>query len=292
MTKSNPFNQFSQIYCISLERSTERREYIKKEFDRVGLDKYEFIDAYDKNSKEVSVLYNSDFVKKHPPCFRCGCDKCDCDNKSLFRPQIGNWLSHIKAWKCIANDNLRLALICEDDVKFQDTIHKSLEVIAESDKILHTLETIQPILIRLGWALCEEHNEHCAPQLTEQIRMANPCYAINAPMASLLMDSLEEINTTSDIYLHKTIGPTIAHFTMIPPAAYELSWSTGELISEIRPKNKRVNFLREQLETLKHQDPEYQTTKASYEKEAIRLEQFCQFNESPITDYQDKYDLI
>ena len=65
----NLFGQFARIYCISLIRSTERRKHIWEEFARVGVVGFEFVDAYDKDSEEVSEVYLSGFVKKYPPCF-------------------------------------------------------------------------------------------------------------------------------------------------------------------------------------------------------------------------------
>lgn len=286
------FDQFTNIFCISLVRSIKRREHIQREFVRVGIDRYRFLDAYDKNSKEVTEVYNSCFVKKYPPCFRCGQETCDCPNKSLFRPQIGNWLSHINAWQKISRLGHGLSLVCEDDVKFLDNIHQSLIMLTRSEKLIQKLKTSEPVLVRLGWALCDEHAISSAPRLTQDIKMANPCYAINSTMAKLVLDSLNEISTTSDVFLHQLIGSTVNHFTVMPPPAYELSWSTGEMKSEIRPKEKRVNFLLTQLQGLDLQDPSHSEIKLTYERELARLKQFDRYNESPTTSYEDEHPLI
>jgi len=292
MKESSPFSQFSEILCINLKRNNERREHIKKEFDRVGIPAYQIIDAYDKFSKEVDEVYHSDFVAKFPPCFRCGKEDCRCENKSLFRPQIGNWLSHIAAWRCVPQKSRNLTLICEDDIKFQGGIYESLQLVAESEEIHNCLERAEPVLIRLGWALCDDHKDGAPPHLTQQIKMANPCYAINAAMSNHLIDSLKKINTTSDIYIHRIIGSSINHYTVMPPLAYELSWSTGELLSEIRPKQKRIDHLRQLLNGMEQSNPNYQTTVALYEQELKRLNQYEKFNASPSPDYRSKFDLI
>ena len=292
MEKSSPFSQFSNILCISLKRNKKRRDHIKKEFDRVGIPAYQFLDAYDKSSKEVNEVYHSDYVAKFPPCFRCGKDNCNCENKSLFRPQIGNWLSHIDAWRSIPPDNPHLILICEDDIKFQDNIYGSLQLVAESEEITTSLKRTEPVLIRFGWALCNDHQNDAPPHLIRQIKMANSCYAINEAMSHHLLDSLEVINTTSDIFIHKIIGPDINHYTVMPPPVYEISWSTGKLLSEIRPKQKRVDYLGQLLADMGQNDPEYQATKTMYERELKRMNQYKEFNESPFHSYGDKFDLI
>ena len=286
------FSQFSDIFCISLKLNKERREHIKKEFARVGIPAYHFIDAYDKSSKEANEIYHSDYVAKFPPCFRCGKKECNCENKSLFRPQIGNWLSHISAWRSVTADSPYLVLICEDDVKFMDSINDSLQLVAESEEINNCLERAEPVLIRFGWALCVDHQNNNPPRLTRQIKMANPCYAINAATSNLLLSSLKEIKTTSDIYVHEIIGSNINHYTLMPPPAYELSWSTGELLSEIRPKQKRVEHLRQILDNTVQSEPRYQVIEALFERELHRLDQYEEFNESPITNYWNKFDLI
>jgi len=286
------FKQFSDIFCISLKRCKERRSHIKKEFARIGITEYQFIDAYDKSSKEVNEIFKSDYVTKFPPCFRCGENECDCENKGLFLPQIGNWLSHITAWRSVPADSPQLVLVCEDDIKFLDNIYESLQLVAESEEITNRLKKTEPVLIRFGSALCDDHQNDDPPHFTYQIKMANCCYAINEAMSHHLADSLKIIDTTSDIYIHDIIGSQVNHYTVMPPPVYELSWSTGELRSEIRPKQARIDHLSQLLNEMKKNEPEYQVTKSMYEMELKRMRQFEEFNESPTINYRDKFDLI
>ena len=82
------------------------------------------------------------------------------------------------------------------------------------------------------------------------------------------------------------------HYTVMPPPVYELSWSTGEMVSEIRPKEKRVDFLLAKLKTLDPGETDYQLTKVSYERELARLKQFKKHNDSPTTNYENEFHLI
>jgi hypothetical protein len=113
--------------------------------------------------------------------------------------------------------------------------------------------------------------------------MSNPCYAINAAMGRILVDSLERIETTSDVYVHRLIGTRVDHYTAIPPAAYELSWSTGELRSEIRPKQERVDYLRRRLQSLATDSVEYGEVKEAIEIEQQGISSFDEFNSNPET---------
>jgi len=281
MTANNPFSVFDQVLCISLVRCVERRAHIQREFNRIGISHYQFIDAYDKSSEEVIQLYESDFVKKYPPCFRCGKNECACTNKSLFHPQIGNWLSHMAAWKLAQRTGGNLTLVREDDVIFRSNTHESLAMLRASGSITSNLKAGQPVLIRLGWALSDDHSETSAPRLTQDIKMANPCYAINQAMAKHLLVSLDKIDTTSDIYVHRTIGSRVYHFTVMPPPAYELSWSTGELLSEIRPKQKHVDHLRSMLKNLDKDSQEYLEFQLKITNEEKRVKEFEVFNDNP-----------
>jgi GR25 family glycosyltransferase involved in LPS biosynthesis len=293
MNSKNHFSLFQNVYCVSLKRSTERRDHIRQEFQRVGLKDFEFIDARDKHSDEVLELYESDFVAKYPPCFRCKQMECDCANKSLFHAQIGNWLSHMEAWKRVSEcPSGKLTMICEDDLKFQENVHDTMALLHASNDIAALLDLGQSLLVRLGWALCEDHSDSATPRLTKQIRLANPCYAINPQMARRLLNSLEKIDTTSDVYLHTMVGLQACHFTVVPPLAYELSWSTGELPSEIRPKQGYVDHLTRQLQERELAPGERAALQEKIERETRRIAEFEEFNSNPTADYHTKLPLI
>jgi len=292
MPTKNPFSLFGQVLCISLRRSIDRRAHVEREFRRVGICNYRYIDAFDKADEEVEQLFSSDMVMKYPPCFRCGRDECNCDNKSLFHAQIGNWLSHMSAWSQATQQKFNPTLICEDDVKFTDHYRAVLATLKTSTEINTALAKAEPLLVRLGWAFSDDHRANSAPYLSNEIRMSNPCYAINAAMAELLLGSLEQIDTTSDIYLHRIIGPTVNHYTILPPAAYELSLSTGELLSEIRPKQKHVEHLEQALAKSKEGTPEHADLERRIAMERARIREFEAFNDCPLPDYRQKYPTV
>ena len=95
---------FNNIYVINLESCVDRKKHIINEFNRVGIEKYEFFNATNYDSQEVIELMKSDKVKKFPTCFRCEQIKCYCENNVLTEFQIGNWCSFIN----IFNDIIKL----------------------------------------------------------------------------------------------------------------------------------------------------------------------------------------
>ena len=277
------FDIFDSVYCISLKRSVERREHMVGQFQSLGVE-FAFIDAYDWDSPEVASLMSSGQVAAYPPCFRCKQMECDCQNKSLFQPQIGNWLSHKAAWQRISAGGDQLSLICEDDIVFLDSHRSTLELVAGNQDVTAALKSGEPLLIRLGWALCEDHAYDGVPYLDSELKMSNPCYAISASMASLLTTSLTRIETTSDHFIHEIIGQSVTNFTAYPPLAHDLSWSTGGFCSEIRPKQGHIDYLTHQLQDLQPGDPRYETITFRIRQEEKRIKAYEAFNEDPASD--------
>ena len=280
MSPSNDFSIFDDIYCISLKRNYERRKYICSLFSSLEIS-FKFVDACDYDSPRVTALIESGFVEQYPPCFRCGSLNCDCSNKSLFPPQVANWLSHMDAWQMVADSSARLCMICEDDIKFLDTHQLSLQMIASSGEIKAAIQSKKPLLLRLGWALSLDHQYTGAPFLSQEIRMSNPCYAVSPNMAALLLSNLKKIDRTSDMYIHRDVDKSVAHFTVHPPLAHDLSWSTGSFRSDIRPKEKYLQNLREQLEQSMPGTVAYNKIVDLIRAEEARMRSFEYFNRDP-----------
>ena len=273
------FGCFDHIFCIGLRKRLDRREHIRKEFGRAGITRFEWIDAFDKRSSEVRAQYESGKVKSYPPCFRCGMPECNCENKKLIPEQVGNWLSHLAAWQSVDGDHL--SLICEDDIKFTDRFDEGVEFVKQSPEVTSGLNSKRLVLVRLGWALSDEHSSNAGFHFSQNLKMSNPCYAINQKMAELLTYSLVGISTTSDVYIHESIGSGVEHFTIHPPVAYELSWSTGELRSDIRPKQVYISELKRLLASLDEDDAAIPEILAFIEDETRRLKLFEVQNNLP-----------
>jgi GR25 family glycosyltransferase involved in LPS biosynthesis/tetratricopeptide (TPR) repeat protein len=241
--------QFDRVYCISLSRSTDRRDYIARYFRDIGIQRYEFFDATDRSDEIVGRYYADGLVKTEPPCFRCGklsCGRDDCNNV-LIAPQVATFISYLRLWKKIVDDGVGRALIVEDDVIFTDYAAETASAVVQA-RILDNIGFIpdRPVIMRLGWALSEEHHASTTPVAEKgQVRMSNPCHAITRAFAERLLQRFERVETTVDIYQHDIVGKTVDNYTLQPPLSYELSWSVGAVDSLIHPKEIRVSYLRE-----------------------------------------------
>ena len=237
---------FSAVYVVSLKESTDRRQYIKEYFSKIGLDKYQFFDAMHWQSQEVKDAYNEGLVKLYPSCFRC--DKYECGdeecNNTLIPQQVGNFLTHKALWSHIASTP-QIALIVEDDIIFENYAETVLQKL--SDHIRENPEFLSPQvpkLLRFGWAKGKDHNANNPFKIVNTPKMSNPCHAMTSGYAQKLLNKFSKIETTSDIFIHKETPSSGEGLTIYPPIASELSWSTGELPSLIHPKKLHAEYLR------------------------------------------------
>ena len=267
-----------QVLCIGLPDRRDRRRHARTELARVGIEDYRMIDGFAKDSPEVRRAFEAGRVAGFPPCFRCGQDLCGCENKRLMPEQVGAWLAHEAAWGAVEGD--RLTVICEDDIKFTERAADGFRFLAGAPEIAARLEARDPVLVRLGRALSDDHGADRPFALTQATTMSNPCYAINRAMAERLLENAGPITTTVDIMAHRLVGRQIPHFTLDPPIAYELSWSTGDLRSDVRPKMVHVQKLREQLQDLDPSSREYGETLEALNRELARFEAERAFQEA------------
>ncbi len=77
------------------------------------------------------------------------------------------------------------------------------------------------------------------------------------------------------------MAPRASHFTLEPPLAFELSWSTGELRSDIRPKQVFIDRLEARLEDLVEGSPEYEAVRQAIVEERRRFTAFEAYNAIP-----------
>lgn len=245
------FEGFDQIICLNLEVSAERREHVTNIFEKYDLGQPYFLQATSAEDEIVKKYYEKGLVHTYPPCFRCGkmeCGSSSCNNV-LIEPQVANFISYLNIWRHIEENNIRSALIIEDDIEFSGSIDAICQQILENNLLQATgLYSNEPVLVRFGWALAADHSKLTAVKLVPNLlKMANPSYAINQAMARKLLENFSVINTTSDYYIHRDIGLQVNNFTSIPPLFYEKSWSTGEFDSLIHPKEIRLEYLKNEF---------------------------------------------
>ena len=98
-----------RIFVINLNESTERLERLKSNFERLGLD-FERIPAVDGRK-----LSENQILKHYSP---------ELNRKNYFvplsKPEIGVYISHLKACEKIISENLDFGIILEDDIVLKE----------------------------------------------------------------------------------------------------------------------------------------------------------------------------
>jgi GR25 family glycosyltransferase involved in LPS biosynthesis len=243
---TNPRQVFDRIYCVSLPRSADRRRHAARELQSVGWGDFRFFDATDQDSLLVSAARAQGLVAEFPPCFRCGQRICSCPNNVLIDAQVATFITFKRLWEEIVADDVGVALVVEDDVKFTDYAPQLIAAAFTPEGFAQcSLRRESEALLRLGWARSADHAWNGTHTFIPGVlRMANPACVLTNALARRLLASFQRFDTTADIFLHERVGLNVTNHLLMPPLAFELSMSTGEFESLIHPRAARVDYLR------------------------------------------------
>lgn len=105
-------------YLINLDKDTERLEFFKSNFERLGIP-FERISAID--GRTFSEQDYQDFMNSRPR------DYNRTQTKTWLRGQMGCFLSHYSAWKKIAEGSDAFCAVFEDDIHVSDDLKQILQ---------------------------------------------------------------------------------------------------------------------------------------------------------------------
>jgi glycosyl transferase family 25 len=105
-----------KICLINLARSTDRLTACAKQLDAYSLpfDRIEAVNGDSLDSTIINNLYNFNDSSYH---------------KHMTNGELGCYLSHVRAWQKIVDEQLDYAVILEDDILLQENIQGGLEAI-------------------------------------------------------------------------------------------------------------------------------------------------------------------
>lgn len=101
-----PVQKIEKIFCINVLENTQRKQFMLKQFEELKIEnnKIQFIEAVTPNSEEYKVALNEKKITN------------SVDKRKQIEQAIS--LSHRKVWKTIQNENIKIALVIEDDIEF------------------------------------------------------------------------------------------------------------------------------------------------------------------------------
>ena len=122
-----------KVFVINLDKSVARLERLKAEFERIGLD-FERLPAVDGRK-----LSDNQILKHYSP---------ELNRKKYFvplsKPEIGLYMSHLKACERIISENLDFGIILEDDIVLKDGFQLIPQVLGSLNKKWNYIKLIAP----------------------------------------------------------------------------------------------------------------------------------------------------
>ena len=108
MSDTKPFSP--PLFVINLERSSDRRASIAAQLDKLDID-FEIFPASDGARLSQNELAQYD-------------EKCVIDQiaRPMSPSEVGCYLSHVRIWKKIVEENIPWAVVLEDDVDIHDDL--------------------------------------------------------------------------------------------------------------------------------------------------------------------------
>ena len=110
------------IYIISLDDHKHKRDKIENQLNSLNIKNYSFIRAYDgRKKKNYEFSRYIDFLRM------------SLYGKSLSGPEIGCYLSHQKAFEKIIDQNIKCAVVLEDDAIIDNSFLEVLPIIKKKN---------------------------------------------------------------------------------------------------------------------------------------------------------------
>ena len=224
---------------ISLKKSIDRREYIIKQCNQIGIE-YEILEGIDGSTLPENI--RDEFVQARKNAYA---PKGLPPSKWEVTPGVvGCALSHINAYKKIVESNTDAALILEDDAILTDRL-KTLMENRIATKLLREgqVEIIQLAAVKSDYGYLPEikllDRVKLAPGLTigkaAKIIPGASCYIISKSGAQKLLDNILPLRYESDQILANCAYFGIAYYAVNQP----LSMQNRDLKSTITEQEGR-----------------------------------------------------
>ena len=243
---SSLWNGFEKVLCLTLEGEIERQISATKELCDIGLDKFQFFQGVKNNDQRIVKIYEQNNVFSFPPCFRCGEQKCNCDNNLLIPSQVACFLSFLDIFEFAINSPFNTFLVAEDDIQVKHFNEKvlrevlNIEVLRElsffNSKIPCLLSMGRPQPVKVYRKLYWEKNKQ---------KPSNYLFGFNKSFAKLAKNEFEKFNTTSDLFIHQVLASKANSYSLSSHIATDYSWCSQTIRSSIHPKRGYVTQLKD-----------------------------------------------
>ena len=118
-----PLENVEKIFCINVLENTQRKEFMIRQFDELKIEKNKivFIEAVTPESEDYQTCLIENKITNTE------------DRRKQIEQAIS--LSHRKVWKIIESENIKIALVVEDDIEFNIEFLKSCSTKVNLDSL-------------------------------------------------------------------------------------------------------------------------------------------------------------
>jgi glycosyl transferase family 25 len=199
-----------RAYVVNLVRSTDRRDHIRRQLDRVGLD-YELVPAVD--GRTLSADDRARLVHS----------SLEGAPQWLSAPgAIGCALSHLEVYRRIVASGDDAAVVLEDDVVLpggiEQTIDEAEKHLGEAELVLLHFRSFEPCLFSRPTAIELSSAFRLAFPLDRRQPIASAAYVITQKACENMVASILPVQATADSWGHYIEIGAIERFRCIVPA--------------------------------------------------------------------------
>ena len=223
-------SKFDKTYLINLDRRPDRLEKFLRSYDlsdmkNIDLTKMTGVDGSEINIEKVplSEVARGELKQIETTGFRS-------KHYQLTRGAIGCYLSHVKVWKDIVENNHKNGLIFEDDVNLPDNIHERINL-----SMKDVPDDWDIILFGFHCKDCENMKNY---RKVNRFILLH-CYAISnsAIIKILKTNSLFPIQQQIDAYLSELSENILNIYTVKNPIIHQSGSRTDIQLPIIKQKN-------------------------------------------------------
>jgi glycosyl transferase family 25 len=226
------------VFVISLKQSADRRAHTTSRLNQLGIS-FQFIDAVDGAGLSDEDVHNNSRI------FRTG-----IYSRHLMKAEIGCYFSHLKIYKKIADENIPVACILEDDNDYSDDFKNLLyiENISSSDWDLLYLGHRSGSTDNKAHSIKKKKLNLADYSIGEPVEIphGSHAYIIKNEAAARLSSNVFPVKVPFDLYLGNSASTRIRTSLLSPPAAMtNISFpSTIQNDIEIRPEKQMLANVR------------------------------------------------
>lgn len=192
---------FDKIFIINLPQAFKRRAAMLFQIGRMNLKNTQLIEAVDGRTIDLEKMKAEGNLKWD-----------DWRKRDLTQGEVGCYLSHVKVWNTIVEQNLEKALICEDDIIWRpdanEIADKFMNEVPDDWDIIHFYSYVD---IGSG-----KHYDSGRKKISEHVWKGclegegAVCYALNKRAADFLLGEAFPIRYVIDGVINKLTRPKVS----------------------------------------------------------------------------------